>query len=161
MPTDAILQLLEENALTPPETLAKRLNLSVPEVKEQIRKLEEGKVILAYKAVVDDDKAQRQTVKAAIEVRITPERGGGFDRLAVRIAKHPEVTSCFLMSGGFDLLVFIEGRTLKEVAMFVSEKLATIPGVLSTATHFTLKCYKEQGVLMYSEAGAERLSVSP
>ncbi len=158
---DQLLALLEENALLSPETLAKRLNLSVDEVKTRIQKLEDDKIILAYKAIVDDEKTERQTVKAAIEVKLTPERGGGFNRLASRIARHPEVTSCFLMSGGYDLLVFVEGKTLKEVAMFVSEKLSTIQGVVSTATHFMLKAYKEQGVMMECETADERLKVSP
>jgi DNA-binding Lrp family transcriptional regulator len=96
-----------------------------------------------------------------IEVKITPERGGGFDRLAERIAKYAEVNSCYLMSGGYDLLVIVEGNSLREVATFVSEKLATIQGVLSTATHFMLKPYKEQGVLMTREQNDERLAVAP
>ena len=100
-------------------------------------------------------------MKAVIEVRITPEREGGFDKLAHRIAQYREVHSCFLMSGGFDLLVFIEGNTLQEVAGFVSEKLSTLPGVLSTATHFNLKTYKQQGVLRQEEKPEERLQVSP
>jgi len=100
-------------------------------------------------------------VRAVIEVKITPERGGGFDRLAARIAKYDEVRSCYLMSGAYDLLVIVEGESLKEVAMFVSEKLATIQGVISTATHFMLKPYKEQGVMMKPERHEERLAVSP
>jgi DNA-binding Lrp family transcriptional regulator len=158
---DALLKLLEENALTTPETLAKLLQRTPDEIRRQIKQLEEDKVILAYKAIVDDDKAKRSWVKAVIEVKITPERGGGFNRLAARIAKYPEVTSCFLMSGSYDLLVFVEGENLKQVATFVSEKLATISGVLSTATHFMLKPYKEQGVLLESESSEERLKVSP
>jgi DNA-binding Lrp family transcriptional regulator len=158
---EPLLKLLEENALTAPEVLAKRLGRPVDQVIKQIKQLEEDKVILAYRAIVDDEKANRQTVKAVIEVRITPERGGGFNRLAARISKYPEVTSCFLMSGGFDLLVFVEGRSLKEVALFVSEKLSTLHGVVSTATHFTLKTYKEQNVLLAGEDHDERLKVSP
>jgi DNA-binding Lrp family transcriptional regulator len=100
-------------------------------------------------------------VKAVIEVRVTPEREGGFDRLANRIAQYREVRSCFLMSGGFDLLVFVESATLQEVAGFVSEKLSTLPGVLSTATHFNLKTYKFQGVLREAVVNDERLAVSP
>jgi DNA-binding Lrp family transcriptional regulator len=96
-----------------------------------------------------------------IEVKITPEREGGFNRLAERIAKYNEVTSCYLMSGGYDLLVFVEGKNLRDVATFVSEKLATVQGVLSTATHFMLKPYKEQGVLMMHEQNEERLAVTP
>ena len=96
-----------------------------------------------------------------IEVKITPERGGGFDRLAERIAKHSEVKSCYLMSGGYDLLVMLEGQTLKELATFVSEKLSTIQGVLSTSTHFMLKSYKEQSVLIRQETTDIRLAVTP
>ena len=96
-----------------------------------------------------------------IEVKITPERGGGFDRLAERIAKYSEVNSCYLMSGGYDLMVVLEGKSLREIASFVSEKLATIQGVISTATHFMLKPYKVQGVLMKREANEERLAVTP
>jgi DNA-binding Lrp family transcriptional regulator len=158
---DALLKLLEENALATPETLAAQLRLTPDEVRQQIRQLEQDRVILAYKAIVDDERAKRTLVKAVIEVRITPEREGGFDRLAHRIAQYREVHSCFLMSGGFDLLVFIEGTTLQEVAGFVSEKLSTLPGVLSTATHFNLKTYKQQGVLRELPAYEERLQVSP
>ena len=100
-------------------------------------------------------------MRAVIEVKITPERGGGFDRLAERIARYAEVNSCYLMSGGYDLLVVVEGNNLREVAAFVSEKLATVQGVLSTATHFMLRPYKEQGVLMMHERNEERLAVTP
>lgn len=154
------MRILEENAKTPVATMAKMLSLPAEEVERKIEEYEKNQVILAYKAVIDDDKVGTDLVKAVIEVRITPERGGGFNRLADRIAKYSEVSSCFLMSGGYDLLVFVEGRTLREVAAFVSEKLATIEGVLSTATHFMLKTYKEQGVLMSMDASEERLKVS-
>ena len=157
----ALLKLLEENARITPEALAKQLNLTPAQVKDQMREFEEQKVILAYRAIVDDDRAGRDWVKAVIEVKITPEREGGFDRIAYRIAKFPEVTSCFLMSGGYDLLVFIHGKSMREVALFVSEKLATVHGVLSTATHFMLKSYKEHGVLLGTENAPERLSVTP
>ena len=100
-------------------------------------------------------------VRAVIEVKITPERGGGFDRLAERIAKHSEVRSCYLMSGGYDLLVVVEGANLREVASFVSQKLSTIHGVISTATHFLLRIYKEQGMLSSGPEQEERLAVTP
>jgi DNA-binding Lrp family transcriptional regulator len=158
---DALLKLLEENALATHETLAAQLNLTPEEVRRSIEQLERDHVILAYQALVDGERANRTQVKAVIEVRITPERQGGFDRVAQRIAQYSEVHSCFLMSGGFDLLVFIEGKTLQEVAGFVSEKLSTLPGVLSTATHFNLKTYKIQGVLREASAREERLAVSP
>ena len=158
---DSLLRLLEENALATHETLAAQLDTTPAEIKKRIKQLEHDRVILAYKAIVDDERAHRSGVKAVIEVRVTPEREGGFDRLANRIAQYPEVTSCFLMSGGFDLLVFIEGDTLQEVAGFVSEKLSTLPGVVSTATHFNLKTYKIQGVLREDVVNEERLKVSP
>ena len=158
---DALLNLLEENALATPESLAAQLNTTPDEVRVRIKQLEKDRVILAYKAIIDDERAKRTGVKAVIEVRVTPEREGGFDRLANRIAQYSEVTSCFLMSGGFDLLVFVEGRTLQEVAGFVSEKLSTLTGVLSTATHFNLKTYKVQGVLREMPVHEERLKVSP
>ena len=158
---NTLLNLLEENALATPETLAAQLKLTPEEVRSQIKQLEHDRVILAYKALVDDERAGRTGVKAVIEVKITPERQGGFDRLANRIAQYSEVQSCFLMSGGFDLLIFIEGNTLQEVAGFVSEKLSTLPGVLSTATHFNLKTYKIQGVLREAVVHEERLAVSP
>ncbi len=156
-----LLRLLEENPLRSPETLAQLLACEPAAVQEEIARLEKEKVILAYKTIVDDEKAQRRTVKAVIEVKVVPERGGGFDRLARRIARYPEVTSCFLMSGGYDLLVFLEGSTLQEVALFVSEKLATLRGVTSTATHFMLRTYKEQGVLVGDSVEPERLPISP
>ena len=158
---DALLKLLEENALATPETLAAQLNLTPDEVRRSIKQLEGDRVILAYQALVDGERANRTQVKAVIEVKITPERQGGFDRVAQRIAQYSEVHSCFLMSGGYDLLVFIEGKTLQEVASFVSEKLSTLPGILSTATHFNLKTYKIQGVLREAAAREERLAVSP
>ena len=158
---DALLSLLEENALATPEVLAAQLKTTPDEIRKQIKQYEKDRVILAYKAIIDDEKAKRATVKAVIEVRVTPEREGGFDKLAHRIAQYREVHSCFLMSGGFDLLVFIEGETLQEVAGFVSEKLSTLPGVLSTATHFNLKTYKIQGVLREATVYEERLKVSP
>ena len=158
---DALLTLLEENALATPEVLAAQLKTTPDEIRKQIKQYEKDRTILAYKAIIDDEKAKRATVKAVIEVRVTPEREGGFDKLANRVAQYREVSSCFLMSGGFDLLVFIEGKTLQEVAGFVSEKLSTLPGVLSTATHFNLKTYKQQGVLPHLVESEPRLQVSP
>jgi len=158
---DPLLRLLEENALATHETLAAQLATTPEDIAARIRKLEQDRVILAYKAIVDDERANRNQVRAVIEVRITPEREGGFDRIAHRIAQYREVSSCYLMSGGYDLLVFIEGNTLQDVAGFVSAKLSTLPGVLSTATHFSLKAYKIQGVLREETVNEERLKVSP
>jgi DNA-binding Lrp family transcriptional regulator len=158
---DPLLKLLEEHALRRPEELAKMLDLKPAEVQRRIKQYEDDKVILGYKAVINDDKLDTNLVKAVIEVKVQPERDGGFDRIAKRIAKFDEVTSLFLMSGGYDLLIFVEGRSLREVAQFVAEKLATIAGVNSTGTHFMLKTYKEQGVLMEGGEEFERLKVSP
>src|SRR6266566_2237559 len=148
---DLLLRLLRENAALQPAQLAAMLNLPEPEVLAKIEAYETSGVILGYRAILSEEKLGLETVHAVIEVKIAPERGGGFDRLAERIAKYGEVSSCFLMSGGYDLLVIVEGKNLREVASFVSEKLATIQGVVSTATHFMLKPYKEQGVLMSHE----------
>lgn len=158
---DEVLKILEENALTTPAAIALRLNRSEDDVRRQIQQLEDDKVILAYKAIVDDDKAGREFVQAVIEVKITPERDGGFDRVASRIAKYDQVRDCYLMSGGYDLMVVVQGTNLRDVATFVSAKLASIDGVLSTATHFMLKTYKEQGTLYETEAFDERLKVTP
>jgi DNA-binding Lrp family transcriptional regulator len=158
---DPLLKLLRENAALKPAQLAQMLNISESEVTSAIRRYEQEQVILGYRTVLNEEKLGLEYVRAVIEVKITPEREGGFNRLAERIAKYSEVRSCYLMSGGYDLLVFVEGRNLREVATFVSEKLATIQGVLSTATHFMLKPYKEHGVLMTREQNEERLAVAP
>ena len=158
---DQLLKLLRDNAALTPEQLSRMLNLPETEVATRIRGYENDKVILGYRTVLNEEKLGVDLVRAVIEVKITPERGGGFDRLAERIAKYAEVNSCYLMSGGYDLLVVVEGNSLREVATFVSEKLATVQGVVSTATHFMLKPYKEQGVLMAHERNEERLAVTP
>jgi DNA-binding Lrp family transcriptional regulator len=156
-----ILKILEENALASPDKIALQLGRPPEEVRAAIARMEQERIILAYKAIVDDEKAGRDHVRAVIEVKIAPEREGGFDRLAARIAKFAEVVDCHLMSGGFDLLVIVEGPDLKTVARFVAEKLSTLEGVLSTATHFMLKTYKEQGTLFAAETFEERLKVTP
>ena len=158
---DELLKLLKKNALESPQNLAKMLNSTPKKVKAKIDKYEKAGVIRGYQAIVNEDQLGLNSVYAVIEVKITPEREGGFNRIATRISKFPEVESLYLMSGGYDLLVFVKGRNLKEVAFFVSEKLATIDGVVSTSTHFKLKTYKEQGVFMEVEKGHERLKVSP
>ena len=137
------------------------MNLSVAEVNDRIANLEKDGVIRGYQAIVDRERLDKNTVTAFIEVRITPERGGGFDRIAQRIAKFDQVVSCYLISGGYDLLVVVQGASLREVASFVSEKLSTIESVISTATHFRLKTYKENGALFTSDIPEDRLSVSP
>lgn len=158
---DDLIPLLRQNARASSEDLAKVLNVAPTAIEERIAQLEADGVILGYQAVVDPQKVQASAVTAVIEVKITPERGGGFDRLATRIANFSEVQSCYLMSGGYDLLVVVEGGTLQEIATFISEKLSTIKGVISTATRFRLKSYKENGVALTRAARPERLAVAP
>ncbi len=158
---DELLKLLKSDAHAPVGDLARELNLSEADVTARIAKLESDGVILGYQAIVDPAKLGNGAVTAVIEVKITPERGGGFDRLAARIAKFSEVQSCYLMSGGYDLLVIAEGATLQSVATFIAEKLSTIKGVISTASHFRLKAYKENGALLHREKREVRLAVAP
>lgn len=158
---DELLKLLKENALETPANIARQLNLSEDAVKTRIAEYERNGIIRGYQAVVDEDRLDLDNVKAVIEVNVLPEREGGFNQIAKRISKFPEVQSVYLMSGRFDLLLFVCGRNLKEVAFFVSEKLSTIEGVTSTATHFMLKAYKLNGVLMEKEDEYERLKISP
>ena len=160
---DSLIELLKSNARLSSADLAKALDLSESEVNERIDALERDGTILGYHALLDPEKANscKGTVEAVIEVRITPERGGGFDRLASRIAKFEEVQSCYLMSGGYDLLIIVRAKTLQDVANFVAQRLSTIKGVVSTATHFRLKAYKDNGFLLHREVAPQRLAVAP
>jgi DNA-binding Lrp family transcriptional regulator len=158
---DELLKILQANATESRETIAKMLNLSVAEVNKRIAKYEKSGVIRGYQAVLDEDKLNLDTVTAVIEVKITPQRQGGFNTIADRISRFPEVRSSYLMSGTYDVLLFVEGRNLREVAAFVSERLSPLEGVLSTSTHFMLKTYKRLGVLMESGHAEERLSIVP
>ena len=161
MQMDELLKLLREDASLGPSKIASRLDVTEKEVESKIKQFEEDGIILGYRTIINENKLQVNLVRAVIEVKITPEREGGFDRLASRIAKFNEVRSCYLMSGGYDLMVVVEGRDLRSVSSFVSEKLATIQGVISTVTHFMLKPYKEQGVLMGGGFNDEKLAVTP
>jgi len=158
---DALLKLLRENAALSTGDLAGMLELSEDEIREKIRQAQADGDILGYQAILSDEAKGGAGMQAVIEVKLTPERDGGFDRLAERISKYNEVKSCYLMSGGYDVLVIIDGNSLHEVASFVAEKLATIQGVTSTATHFLLKRYKENGVMIGGAEEVERLAVSP
>lgn len=144
---DEILEILEKNARASVEEIALMLNKSVEEVRETIKKLEEENVIVGYNTLINWEKSSKETVTALIEVKVTPQRGQGFDKVAERIYRYPQVKACYLMSGGFDLTVIIEGKDMKEVALFVAEKLAPLESVLSTATHFVLKKYKDDGLI--------------
>ena len=127
---DELLKLLRDDASLTPAQIAGRLNRAEAEVETEIKMLESNGVILGYRTVINEEKLEVDIVRAVIEVKITPEREGGFDRLATRIARFDEVRSCYLMSGGYDLMVVVEGTDLKSVSAFVSEKLATIQGVI-------------------------------
>ena len=142
-----LLQLLEADCTLTPDQLSAMTGMSVEAVKTAIKGYEDERLILGYQAVVDWDRTQREAVTALIEVKVTPQRGDGFDRIAQRIYQYDEVESLYLMSGAFDFTVIISGRTLKEVAHFVGEKLSTIDEVTSTATHFILRKYKENHLI--------------
>ncbi len=144
---EEILEILESNARATAEEIALMLNKSVEEVRETIKKLEEDNVIVGYNTLINWEKSSKENVTALIEVKVTPQRGQGFDKVAERIYRYPQVKACYLMSGGFDLTVIIEGKSMKDVALFVAEKLAPLDSVLSTATHFVLKKYKDEGVI--------------
>ncbi len=158
---DEVLKLLQENALESRENIAKLTGLPLAEVSQRIADYEKSGVIRGYQAVLNEDQLDLDKVTAVIEVKVTPEREGGFNHIAERISRFPEVRSAYLMSGTYDLLLFVEGKNLRQVASFVSERLSPLEGVLSTSTHFMLKTYKRLGVLMHQDLPDERLSVSP
>lgn len=158
---DELLEILKNDALESPENIAAQLGIPAEEVKARIAEYEESGVIRGYQAVVDEDKLDSKRVTAVIEVKVTPQREGGFDLVARRISKFPEVQSVHLVSGAFDLLLFVSGENLQEVASFVSDKLAPLESIRSTASHFLLKTYKHHGILMEPQDEYERLKVSP
>lgn len=158
---EAILEILRTEARVSDEDIARRLSTTADEVKRVIRELEDKKIILGYRAVIDPEKLDEEMCIGIIEVKISPQRSRGYDNIASQIYRFPEVKLCYLLSGNYDLLVFIEGRSLKQVSLFVTEKLATVEHVHSTTTHFILKKYKEFGVMMGGDEKSERLAVTP
>ena len=156
-----IVEILEKDARTSPEDIAAMLGAEASEVRERISKMEKDGCILGYKALVNQERIRTDRISCVIEVQVTPERGAGFDRVAERIYRFSEVRSVYLMSGGYDLLVIIEGSTMKEIAQFVIDKLATLENVRSTATHFMLKKYKEMGTVLVGEERVHRMPVTP
>jgi len=158
---DALIELLQKDALMPREDIARLLDLSLDEVNTEIARLEKDGVILGYQAIVNREKWGTDLVTAVIEVKVTPERGGGFDQIASRLAKFDEVKTCYLMSGGYDLLVIVEAENLRAIAGFVAEKLSTLGVVQASASHFRLKTYKENGAFHQFDQAPERLQVSP
>jgi DNA-binding Lrp family transcriptional regulator len=157
-----VLKLLIEGRHLTTTQMAQVAGLSEAEVNRQLEQLKQEKVFLGWRPVLDLSREDAAAVRAVIEVKITPERGGGFNRLADRLSRFPEVDSCYLMSGAYDLLIFVTGPSLQKVAGFVSEKLSTLEGVLSTSTHFMLRSYKEGGYLIDVPPEASgRLKVAP
>ena len=151
-----LLHLLEEDCTRTPAQLAAAAGMTEEEVTASIREMEAERVLLGYKAVVDWDRTQRESVTALIEVKVTPQRGAGFDRVAERIYQYDEVESVYLMSGSYDFTVIISGRSLKEVALFVGERLAPLEEVTGTATHFILRKYKEKHVIFEKQIRQDR-----
>lgn len=158
---EKILTFIEKNSRVDIKELAVILGMEEADVVQEMADMEKEGVICGYHTMIDWDKTSTEKITALIEVRVTPQRGHGFDNIAERIYKYPEVTSVYLISGGYDLLVILEGKSLKEVSAFVSDKLSTQESVLSTATHFILKKYKDHGTMLTRKFTDERMKVSP
>ena len=158
---EEILTFIEKNSRVDLKELAVILGVDEVFVANEMAAMEKEHVICGYHTMIDWSKTSSEKVTALIEVRVTPQRGQGFDNIAERIYNYPEVQSVYLISGGYDLMVQIEGRTLQEVAMFVSDKLSPLDSVLSTATHFVLKKYKEHGTILVNQSPRERMLISP
>ena len=156
-----LLDVLEKNSRIDMKDLAAVLGKTEEEVSAEMAYLEKEKIIFGYHTMINWDKTSNERVTALIEMRVTPQRGGGFDTVAEKIYGFEEVSAVYLMSGAFDLTVIVQGRTMKEVALFVAQKLAPMDQVLSTSTHFILKRYKDHGVILDEEESDERMLVSP
>ena len=156
-----LLEVLEKNSRISVKDLAVMLQEDEGEIAARRTQLEKSKIIFGYHTMINWDKAHIDRVTALIEVRVTPQRGEGFDTIAQRIYQFEEVTAVYLMSGAFDLTVIVEGKTMKEVALFVAQRLAPIDQVLSTSTHFILKRYKDHGIVLEDHEKDERMIVSP
>ena len=159
---EEILEILEKDGRVTPEEIAKMLKIKPQEVKSAIKKYEKEGVILKYKAVINKDlvKSEDSSVRALIEVSIVPQKDVGFDKLAERIYSFPEVSSCYLISGTYDLLVIVEGKNIHTVSSFVAEKLSCLENVRGTTTHFLLKKYKEDGVILKQKEENKRIAIS-
>jgi len=159
---DEVLEILEKDSRTTPEEIAKMLKKKPQAIKDAIKKYEKEGVILKYKAVINKElvRSEDSSVRALIEVNIVPQKDFGFDKIAERIYSFPEVTSCYLISGTYDLLVVVEGKNIQTVSSFVAEKLACLEHVRGTATHFLLKKYKEDGVVLKHKEENKRIAIS-
>lgn len=158
---EQLLKIIERNSRIDLKELAVILGVEETAIVEELQKCEQEGVICGYHTMIDWEKTSIEKVTALIEVRVTPQRGQGFDNIAERIYKYPEVNSVYLISGGYDLLVTLEGKSLKEVSSFVSDKLSTLDTVLSTATHFILKKYKDHGTILAKKYEDEREKITP
>ena len=158
---EQILSIIEKNSRINIKELAVILGAEEIDIANELKAMEEEGVICGYHTMIDWEKTTIEKVTALIEVRITPQRGQGYDNIAERVYKYPEVNSVYLISGGYDLLVTLEGKSLKAVSSFVSDKLSTLDGVLSTATHFILKKYKDHGTVIAEPIHDERMPISP
>ena len=158
---EKILAIIEKNSRIDQKDLAALLGESEAAVANEIADMEKENIICGYHTMINWDNTGNEKVIALIEVKVTPQRGMGFDKIAERIYQYSEVNSVYLMSGAFDFTVIIEGKTMREVAQFVSEKLSPMDSVLSTATHFVLKKYKDHGTIMYEKPGDERMMITP
>lgn len=158
---EELLAILEKNSRIDLKELAIMLGKQEIDVANEIKKLEQDGIICAYHTLIDWEKTSIEKVTGLIEVKVAPQRGQGFDKIAKRIYNYPEVKSVYLISGGFDLMVTLEEKTLKDIATFVTEKLSTLEGVLSTATHFVLKKYKDYGTVLDNENEDSREVVTP
>jgi DNA-binding Lrp family transcriptional regulator len=158
---EQILKVIEKNSRIDMKELAIRLGASEEEIINTMQKMEEEGIIGGYHTLIDWSKTDIEKLSALIEVRVTPQRGRGFDSIAERIYKYPEVSAVYLMSGGYDLMVIVDGETLLDVSKFVSEKLSTEDDVISTATHFILKKYKDHGTILQEKKKDERMMITP
>ena len=157
---EELLKLIEKNSRIDIKELSKMLNVTEVDVLNELSKLEKENVICGYFTLIDWEKTSVEKITALIEVRVTPQRGQGFDRIAERVFNYPEVKSVYLISGGYDLLVILEEKSLKEIASFVSDKLSTLEPVISTATHFILKKYKDMGTILDKQIDDNREAIS-
>ena len=156
-----ILNFIEKNSRVDLKEIAVCLGTTEIDVANELAAMESEGVICGYHTLIDWDKVTEERIHALIEVRVTPQRGKGFDEIAERIYKYPEVQSTYLISGGYDLLVFMEGKTLKEISSFVSQKLSTLESVISTTTHFVLRKYKDHGIILGKKYEDERMIMTP
>lgn len=158
---EKILSIIEKNSRIDLKELAVILGVEEADIVNEMEQMEKEGVICGYHTLIDWEKTSAEKVNALIEVRVTPQRGNGFDSIAEKIYKYSEVHAVYLISGGYDLLVSLEGKSLKEVSTFVSEKLSTLDSVISTATHFILKKYKDHGTILTRKEVDERMQVTP